>query len=331
MVNGIELNNNNYIANENGKYNITVTLNNGKSSTETIVISNIDNESPVITSVSTGTPITTIKDVNIYGNEPELVISAIDMGTAGVDRIEYQLNDSGWVKYDADNKVLIPDDFNGNISVRATDKAGNVSEIIVSDDILVDATKPTISVETKTGATVTYTLSGYADTGIAYFMAKVDDGSWMILDGNTFTVTDGKAHICCFKAVSNSGIESDVHTQSTEENKVSFVIREPSRSSIRCQDSIILHAEITGNAPENARVEWVANNSNFAIKESANGMELTITSKNNGYTTFTARLYDSDGNILGTDSVEMQSKAGFIDKIAGFFRNLFGSTNHYSY
>ncbi len=329
-VNGIELNNNSYIANENGKYNITVTLNNGKSSTETIVISNIDKEAPVIKSVSTGTPVTTINDVDIYGNEPELVISAIDVGTAGIDRIEYQLNDGEWIEYDADNKVLIPDDFNGSISVRAIDRAGNVSEIIVSDDILVDATKPIISVETETGINVTYTLSGYADTGIAYFMAKVDDGSWMILDGNTFTITDSKAHSCYFKAVSNSGLESDIITQLTEDNTVSFAITNPSRNLIRCQDSITLHTEITGNAPENTRVEWIVNNGNFAIEESENGTELTITSKNNGNTTFTAILYDGDGNVLGIDSVEMQSKAGFFDKIGGFFRNLFGSTTHYS-
>ncbi len=329
-VNGVELNINSYIANENGKYNITVTLNNGKSSTETIVISNIDKESPVIKSVSTGVPVATINGVNIYGTEPELIISAIDMGTAGIDRIEYHFNDDDWMEYDADNKVLIPDDFNGNIGVRAIDRAGNVSEIMVSDDIIVDSTKPIISVETETGQNVTYTLSGYADTGIAYFMAKVDNGSWMILDGNTFTITDSKAHSCYFKAVSNSGVESDVFTQSTEDNTVSFTITEPSRYLIRCQDSITLHTEITGNAPENTRVEWIVNNGNFAIEESENGTELTITSKNNGNTTFTAILYDNDGNVLGIDSVEMQSKAGFFDKIGGFFRNLFGSTTHYS-
>lgn len=72
-------------------------------------------------------------------------------------------------------------------------------------------------------------------------------------------------------------------------------------------------------------VEWTASNNNFNVEETENDT-LTIISQNNGYTTFTATLYDADGNILAVDTIEMCSKAGLGDKIGGFFRSIFGTT-----
>jgi hypothetical protein len=62
---------------------------------------------------------------------------------------------------------------------------------------------------------------------------------------------------------------------------------------------------------------------------SKDGESLTAIAENNGYTVFTATLYDADGNVLATDSVELYSKSGFFDKIGGFFRSLFGATRIY--
>lgn len=108
-----------------------------------------------------------------------------------------------------------------------------------------------------------------------------------------------------------------------------FEIQQPSRTTIRCNDGIKLHAKIMGNLPDGSRIEWTKNNNNFNMTTSASGNEITIISKNNGYTTFTATVYDTDNNVIAQDTVEMYSKAGFFDKIGGFFRSLFGSTKIY--
>ncbi len=105
-------------------------------------------------------------------------------------------------------------------------------------------------------------------------------------------------------------------------------IQSPSITTIRCKDGIILHANLNGTYPEGTRIEWTSSNGNFD-KSVVDGNSLKIISKDKGYTTFTATLYDADGNVLATDSVEMYSKAGFFDKIGGFFRNLFGTTKIY--
>ena len=251
MVNGVVLNNNQYTVSENGKYSVTVTLNNGKSATKTITISNIDKEKPVVADIQLGTPAKTKDGVDVYESEPTLTIIAVDKGNSGIIKVEYQLNNGEWQEYAPDNKPVIPEKFSGIITVRVTDNAGNVSDYAQSNEILV------------------------------------------------------------------------------QKNSFTFAIKEPSITSIRCNDSITLFAEVIGTMPEGATVEWISNNENFDIEE--NGLNIIIKSKNSGYTTFTAILYDADGNVIGIDRVEMYSKAGFFDKIGGFFRNLFRSTIHYDF
>lgn len=111
------------------------------------------------------------------------------------------------------------------------------------------------------------------------------------------------------------------------ETNFTFSIQEPSTTTIRNKDGIILHANIEGNAPAGSYVVWTSNNSNF--DEDADGNDLTVIAKNKGYTTFTATLYDAGGNVLATDSVELYSNSGFFQKIGGFFRSLFGTTKIY--
>ncbi len=108
-----------------------------------------------------------------------------------------------------------------------------------------------------------------------------------------------------------------------------FSIKEPSTTTIRHNDSIILHINVDGELPEGSSIEWSVNNNNFDGGYTEDGMQCLITSKNNGYTTVVATLYDANYNVIATDSIEMRSKAGFFDKIGGFFRSLFGSTKIY--
>lgn len=103
---------------------------------------------------------------------------------------------------------------------------------------------------------------------------------------------------------------------------VTLTIQEPSRSTIRCKDGIILHAIVEGENPGGS-VVWTANNEYFETEQTGN--DLKIISKNKGYTTFTASVYNQRGKLIATQSVEMYSKAGFFDKIGGFFRSLFGT------
>ena len=100
-------------------------------------------------------------------------------------------------------------------------------------------------------------------------------------------------------------------------------------TTIRHKDGIKLHTKIEGTVPDGCYVKWVASNDKFKTEKINGGDSLKIISDKNGNTTFTAILCDKDGNELAHDTIEMRSKAGFFDKIGGFFRSLFGSTKIY--
>ena len=129
----------------------------------------------------------------------------------------------------------------------------------------------------------------------------------------------------------NPDIPDIPDTPITPDTEYVFHIQSPSTTSIRHKDGIKLHANIEGTAPAGSYVVWTSDNNNFKTEEINNGNSLKIVSDSNGKTTFTATLYSADCEILATDSIEMKSKAGFFDKIGGFFRYLFGTTKVYEY
>jgi cytoskeletal protein RodZ len=104
-------------------------------------------------------------------------------------------------------------------------------------------------------------------------------------------------------------------------------IRKPSQTEIKYGDSIILHADVDGELPKGTKIEWTADNGNFAIVEvSADGKTCKVTPSANGNTVFTAKVVDANGKELSSDTQSMTAKAGFFQKLIAFFKKLFGMT-----
>ncbi len=102
------------------------------------------------------------------------------------------------------------------------------------------------------------------------------------------------------------------------------IIKKPTQSKINYGDTIMLCANMNEALPSGWTIKWTADNGNFSY--SANGETLTITPSKSGDTTFTATVYDENGNEISKDTQTMKSKAGFFDKIIAFFKKLFGLT-----
>lgn len=100
-------------------------------------------------------------------------------------------------------------------------------------------------------------------------------------------------------------------------------IKTPSTYEIRYGDSIILHA-ITENIPENAKLEWSADNTNFSFTCSTDRKTCKIYPRESGNTVFTVKVISEDNRVLNEDSVTMTSNAGFLWRIIAFFKQLFG-------
>ena len=135
--------------------------------------------------------------------------------------------------------------------------------------------------------------------------------------------TEHKCEVCDYSYKDN-------YVEKTESEKPvtvvsSVVIRTPSTATISYGDSIILHADVE-NIPEGGYVKWTASNGNFTYAVSSDGTICTISPSSSGDTTFTATVYDANGNEISSDEQTMTSKAGFFDKIIAFFKKLFGLT-----
>ena len=171
-----------------------------------------------------------------------------------------------------------------------------------------------------------------ADGDFDKFTGVKVDGE--LVDSSNYTATEGST-IIEFKADYLETLEAGEHTVSVvftdgeattkfEVKNYAFTIQEPSITEIRNKDGIVLHANIEGNVPDGSYVVWESSNDNFC--EVVDGNKLEIIAENKGYTTFKATLYDINGNVLASETIEMYSKSGFFDKIGGFFRSIFGLT-----
>ena len=109
------------------------------------------------------------------------------------------------------------------------------------------------------------------------------------------------------------------------------LIKNPSRTTIRNKDGIVIHINPQSDMPAGSYIEWTYDSKCFKVDEAGNGMKITAVATRKGWTVFTATVYTADGEIVVTDSVELYSKSGFSDRIAGFFRSLFGTTELYEY
>ena len=108
-------------------------------------------------------------------------------------------------------------------------------------------------------------------------------------------------------------------------------IRTPSVTTVSYGFTLNLHANVT-DLPEGARVAWSMDGSGFELMPSADGMTCGVKSVSKGSATITAKVVDKSGNAVKdangneiTASQKLTSKAGFFQKLAAFFKRLFGS------
>lgn len=110
-----------------------------------------------------------------------------------------------------------------------------------------------------------------------------------------------------------------------------LTIKVPSTTTVSYGFTLNLHANVT-DLPEGARVVWSMNGSGFELTPSADGMTCGVKSVSSGSAAITAKIVDKNGNAVKdangneiTASQALTSKAGFFQKLAAFFKKLFGS------
>lgn len=160
-------------------------------------------------------------------------------------------------------------------------------------------------------------IDGKETSSDYYFDASISKPANPIKAGYKFTGWD--------KEIPSKMPANDITvTAIFEKLSLEMSIRNPSTTTISYGDKNILNADTNEALPSGWKIKWTADNSNFSYSASSDGTTCTISPSKSGDTTFTATVYDENGNVVNEYTQKMTSKAGFFDKIIAFFRGQFG-------
>lgn len=238
IVNGEEIGAENlsFTVSHNGDYHVKLTAANGLYCEQTITVDNIDKEAPGITDISLSQ-----EDADAPHREEETefglyfssnvlaTVTAEDSGVAGIDYLKYRLVDfmyepvSDWVTVEEGQTGICDTQFIGYFEFVAVDKAGNESSSVYSNGFVRDSVKPVVTAVNPTYGGKEYTSSIWADdivvfepnadafSGVFEIQYNVDGGEWQTLSGTTLEARDNGTHKYGFRAISYSGLTSDVY------------------------------------------------------------------------------------------------------------------------
>ena len=261
--------------------------------------------------------------VVLIGNDNgtmDYTVAAIDSNTGETERINF---------YD----VIIKDGakFTGNIDSKDFVLSEHELETedgkkLASDEYIPDDQKAQVTVtvnvqgDGSASEPAKYTkgdyVSLYAYPGMGYYFAGWYENGGLIRNGDnlTFVAKADRDVMAVFEPI-----------------KTKISINTPSVTTVSYGFTLNLHANVT-DLPEGAKVVWSMDGSGFELSPSADGMTCGAKSVSKGSATITAKVVDKNGNAVKdangneiTASQQLTSKAGFFQKLAAFFKKLFGS------
>ncbi len=230
--------------------------------------------------------------------------------------IEYQPDD-----YDGDVSINVEETFDGGAFNVVNTQTGSAKTQIYDITMTVDGkeTQPegkvTVRIPLPEGYNPNRSFVYHIDTktGKAVKMNTRYENGYLVFE------TD---HFSYYAVVDESQAGTAVNA--------TLSIKQPSITTVKYGDTLILHAEIKGEIPDGARLEWSVEGEGMTIKAAADGMTCAVTSTAKGEVTVKVKLVDKNGNALSTsDGAEitaqqkLTSKAGFFQKLISFFKNLF--------
>jgi cytochrome c len=170
-----------------------------------------DEDAPTVT-VDAGAP----GESGWYTDDVAIELTATDGAGSGVESIEYAIADGDWSTYDT--AVTVEDEGETLVRYRATDKAGNVSEV-GELTVKLDRTVPTViatSAEAPAddqwntrGITLTLTADDGAGSGIAAVQYAVGDADWSSYTAPVRISAEGPSDIR-YRALDVAGNASEV-------------------------------------------------------------------------------------------------------------------------
>lgn len=283
----------------------------------------------------------TVNDSNSSNNSAETMIGLPDLGLITCDYIvngDYFVvtanvrNDSITAANDITAKLYLNDSegdlfYESKIKSLASDEIGIVQFYVEKDLLIFDETNTARMFcwfedgESKFRKTVTECIL-VTKTTVECGHPVTEERDKINATTSEIGHEAGTVCVACGKYVSGGEIIDIIETITPVTDDI---IKQPSQTMISYGDSIILHID-AAKIPVGGIVEWTALNGNFDMEVSADGMACKISPSLKGDTTFTATVYDANGNVISSDEQVMTSKASFFYKIIAFFKKIFGLT-----
>jgi hypothetical protein len=182
--------------------------------------------------VDTAAPVVTVDTLTTTDATPQLTGTVVDDDSAttvevtvnGVTHSAYNLGNGTWVLLD-DTITPALSDGPFDVSVTATDTAGNIGSDTTTNELIVDTTAPVVTVDTLTTSDTTPQLTGtivdvdpattveVTVNGIAYPATNNGDGTWTLAD-NTITpaLAEGTYDVAVTATDTGSHVGSDATT-----------------------------------------------------------------------------------------------------------------------
>ncbi len=239
LVNGDEIGKEaeSFTVTRNGEYIVRLTAGNGLYYEQTVIVDNIDKESPGVTGITLAQDNADAPyreesgEFGLYFSGNVLAtVTAEDSGVAGVDYLKYRLVDNqyspltDWFIIEETETGVCNTQFKGYFEFVAVDKAGNESSSAYSNGFTRDSVKPVITDVNATYGEKEYVSNIWSDdivtfkpeadafSGVYEIQYNINGGQWKKLEGNTVEARDDGTYVYGFKAISYSGLESDIYS-----------------------------------------------------------------------------------------------------------------------
>ncbi len=251
-VNGVEadIEKMSFTVSSNGEYRVVMTAGNNLTFEKTIIVDNIDKQVPAVTGITLSQAdeyAPSRKEEGEFGlyysDDVIATVDAEDSGVAGVDYLEYRIVDesyqpvSQWTKIMQNETGVCTVQFKGYFEFVAVDKAGNRSSSLYSDGFTRDSVKPVILTVNPTCNGKEYTNDVWADdvveftpqadafSGVYEIQYNINGGEFRKLETETIQVLENGTSVYGFKAISYSGLESDVYEYTVKIDREAPFIR----------------------------------------------------------------------------------------------------------
>ncbi|CAM3812498.1 OmpL47-type beta-barrel domain-containing protein [Kibdelosporangium persicum] len=224
-----------------------------------------DTTPPTVNATVTGT-----KNTNgDYVGKATVGVTATD-SESGVDKVEYQVDDTSWQTYTQPFDVTAIGDH--SVQYRATDKAGNVSQTGSTQFRVVeppsDTTPPTVNAAVTgdkdangnyiSKATVAITATD-SESGVKSTEYKLDSGDWTPYTA-PFDVTTTGAHMVHYRATDNA------NNVSTEGMTSFTIVGQPDTTPPTVNATVTGDKDASGNYISKATVAITATDSQSGVK-----------------------------------------------------------------